>query len=148
MDTASELANVLARLGKKPGVDPSDLTTARQLTATLQAELDSLREDRRKVMAENLASKAKLSVLEQQIKLLKASGAEPAKPEDEFVEHLGAVFRRKPGGRIVDTPLCRTCRKPMKAVSEAMPYCCSKCEIFALFGPAELNDVLLTLKRR
>lgn len=148
MDTVNALANALARLGKNPGVDAGELATARQLAGTLQAELDSLRQDRRKVMAENLELKAKLSVLEQQIKLLKASGTEPAKAEDEFIEHLGAVFRCKPGGRIVDTPLCRTCRKPLTALSDAMPYCCSKCELFALFSPAELNDVLLTLKRR
>ena len=148
MDTIDELARALARLGKNPGVDAGELATARKLAAAVLTELESLRQDRRKVMAENLELKSRLAVMAQEVKMLKASGAAPVKAEDEFVEHLGAAFRRKPGGRIVDTPLCRKCRKPLKVVSAAMPYCCSKCELFALFSPAELHEVLLTLKRR
>jgi hypothetical protein len=149
MDTLIELEVVIARLVERAreGKDAPDLRIAQRLASALKTEFVAGQKERQKVTAENLELKARIKVLEQQLAQLKASAAKSPVPGDEYVEHLGAAFVRKPSGRFADTPCCRQCKRPLKAVSPDMPYSCSRCQTFALFRPSELNDVLFTLKR-
>jgi hypothetical protein len=113
----------------------------------LKKEVEAGRSERQKVASENLQLKARISVLEQEVAMLKKGRTAMPTQADEYIEHLGAVFVRKPGGRILDSPRCRQCKKPLKAIARDMPYSCPACEVFTLFRPSELNDVLLTLRR-
>jgi cell division protein FtsB len=149
MDSLIQLESLIARIAERArgDADAADLKAVRQLLAVLKKEVETGRNERQKVAAGNLQLKARITVLEQEVALLKKGRVAAPTQHDEFIEHLGAVFVRKPGGRILDLPHCRQCKQPMKQIAPDMPYSCPACEVFALFRPSELNDVLLTLRR-
>lgn len=149
MDTLIQLESLIARVaGRARGdADAADFKAILHLSAVLKREFEGSRHERQKVAAENLQLKARIAVLEQEVAMLKKGQSAAATQDDEYLEHLGAAFVRKPGGRILDRPHCRQCKQPLKAIAPDMPYSCPSCEIFALFRPSELNDVLLTLRR-
>jgi len=149
MDSLSQLESLIARIAERARgeADAADVKAVRQLLAVLKQEVVGGRSERQKVAAENLQLKARITVLEQEVAMLKKGRTAASAQDDEFIEHLGAGFVRKPGGRILDTPHCRKCRRPMKSIAPDMPYSCAACELFALFRPSELPDVLLTLRR-
>jgi tRNA(Ile2) C34 agmatinyltransferase TiaS len=98
----------------------------------------------------DLASRNK--VLIQQIKRIKMESAQvPAAVQQaevtELIEHLGVLFNRKPGGRVVRAPYCPKCRRAMKAVSDVLPFTCSHCRTTTTFTASEINDVALQLER-
>lgn len=149
MDTLNEVESLIFRLidQTREGSNAGTFRHLQELVGSLKSELEAGRSDRHRIMAENLELKGRIGVLEQQLMQLNSAGLSTPRKEDEFIEHLGAIFVRKPGGRIVDQPLCRQCRAPLKAVSARVPYSCTSCRTFALFRPPELNDVLLTLRK-
>jgi hypothetical protein len=149
MDNIMELEMVATRMRSRARgeADAADLKTAQRLITIVRRELETARQERHQATAEVIKLQARIKVLEQEIKLLKKGESTDSSKEDQHVEHLGALFVRKPGGRVLETPRCRECRKPLKAVSRDVPYSCPSCQVFALFRPSELNDVLLTLRR-
>ena len=149
MDSFIQLESLIARIAERTrgAADAADLKAVRQLLGVLKKETEAGRSERQKVGAENLRLQARVAVLEQEVAMLKQPPTAAATAPDVFVEHLGAVFVRKPSGRILDSPRCRQCKKPLKAIARDMPYSCPACEVFTLFRPSDLNDVVLTLRR-
>lgn len=149
MDALIQLQQFLDRIKDRArgNADVTDAQAARQLLDTVKKELEGDRLERQQLKSDNLQLKSRIAVLDQEVAMLKKPGATAVAPVDEYVEHLGAVFVRKPGGRILDAPHCRQCKRPLKAVARDMPYSCPTCQVFALFRPSELNDVLLALRR-
>ncbi len=149
MDSLFQLEQIMSRFAERARGDAelADVKALQHLLDALKREFEAGRSERQKTAAENLTLKARITVLEQEVALLRKPRSGTPPPEDEFVEHLGAMFVRKPGGRILDTPHCRQCRHPLKGIAPDMPYSCPACQLFALFRPSELNDVLLTLRR-
>src|ERR1039458_4550468 len=60
---------------------------------------------------------------------------------DQFVEHRGVLFKRKPGGGYVEQPYCFVCRKPMSSHMGLMAYGCM-CGYFADFTGSQLAEVM------
>lgn len=149
MDALSEMESLVVRLIERTREGPgsSELGNIHRLLNNLKVELTAGRQERQQIQIENLKLKAQEKALRQQLAQIQSTGPVEARAQDELIEHLGALFVRKPGGRIDERPLCRQCRGPLRAVSAEVPFSCSRCQIFALFRPPELNDVLLTLRR-
>lgn len=149
MDALVEMESLVVRMidRTREGPGSAELETLHRLLNNLKVELSTSRHERQQVQAENLKLKAQEKMLRQQLAQIQAASPVQAQARDEMIEHLGAIFVRKPGGRILERPLCRQCRGPLRAVSANVPFSCSRCQVFALFRPPELNDVLLTLRR-
>ena len=106
-----------------------------------------------------LADQAK--ALEKQVEDLKAENAELKQRNselhrkltaktlaDEFVEHRGALFKRKPDGSYHLAVYCPHCRKPTGAMVDEFPYACTeKCGWVGSFAPYELNSILKELPK-
>ena len=106
-----------------------------------------------------LADQAK--ALEKQVEDLKAENAELKKNNselhrklmantlaDEFVEHRGALFKRKSDGSYHLAVYCPHCRKSTSAVVDEFPFACTdKCGWIGSFTPAELNSILKELPK-
>lgn len=149
MDALLQLETLLTRVTDRArgAAEVAEATAARDSLAVVKSGLEQVRQERQHLSAEVLQLRSRITVLEQEIALLKKTGGATPVPVDQLIEHLGAVFVRKPGGRILDQPHCRQCQKPLKAIAPDMPFSCPACQIFALFRPSELSDVLLTLQR-
>jgi hypothetical protein len=62
----------------------------------------------------------------------------------EFVEHRGALFKRKIGGGYSDQPYCFVCKKPLSSHMGMLPFICF-CGYSVGFSGAELRDVMRDL---
>ena len=106
-----------------------------------------------------LADQAK--ALEKQVEDLKTENAELKKNNgelqrklsaktlpDEFIEHRGALFKRKPDGSYHLAVYCPHCRKSTSAMVDEFPYACTdKCGWIGSFTPGELNSILKELPK-
>lgn len=149
MDALRDIETLVSRQLEqaREGRDAPGLRQIERCVMTLKSEFAAHQQDRHRLMAENLTLNSKIQVLEQQLAQLNDAGIHSRKPADQYIEHLGAIFVRKPSGRILETPLCRQCRAPLRRLSPQLPYSCSACESFALFRPAEIQDILLAVRR-
>ena len=104
--------------------------------ALLQSKISTLKEEVSKLERDNTALKIRNAELEAQVTT--------AKTDDEFVEKMGALFKRKPGGgyhKAVYCPKCRTSTAPFPEWGE---YNC-KCGWFSWFQRSELDEIIQSL---
>jgi ribosomal protein S27E len=60
----------------------------------------------------------------------------------DFIEHKGALWKRKPGGGYYDDVLCRECHNPMVSFCKVHPYKCASCGVTVDFTGRELSQVM------
>lgn len=63
----------------------------------------------------------------------------------EFVEHHGAFFKRKPGDGYHLAVYCPVCHISTSSFENTMPYYCSKCGWQAVFDGLELKTIMQDL---
>ena len=63
----------------------------------------------------------------------------------DFVEHRGALFKRKSGGGYEHAVYCPDCRRSTFSMEKFLPYFCDKCQWGTDFTGKELDDVLKEL---
>jgi hypothetical protein len=73
--------------------------------------------------------------------VLQPQGAAQKPPE--FVEHRGAIFKRKPNGGYFDDVLCRGCHNPMVSLMDEGPFRCQPCGISVNFNGHDLHRKIL-----
>lgn len=61
---------------------------------------------------------------------------------EEFVEHRGALFKRKPGGGYHLAVYCPTCRRVAGTIAHNFPYSCTACGWAVEFSPVDLDRIL------
>lgn len=149
MDTAKNIVERLAQLTARvrEPKDVNDLNIVQHQLETLQKEHLATQKVNRKVMTENMDLTSRVKVLEQQLARIKVEGREIVAEPDQQIEHLGALFTRKAGGRYLRKPFCPKCRRALKDVSPALPYTCSTCKTFSSFKASEINDIILYLEK-
>jgi ribosomal protein L37AE/L43A len=65
--------------------------------------------------------------------------------QGEFVEHYGAMFKRKPGGGYHHAVYCPDCKGPMVSRGNLLPFNCAKCKRTLNFAGEKLQQVLAEL---
>jgi len=64
---------------------------------------------------------------------------------EQFVEHKGAFFKRKPDGKYHEAVFCLTCKVPMGSMGNVVEYTCPKCHGFVNFCGYDLDRILKEL---
>ena len=105
--------------------------------AVLRLRAQALEKKVGELEAENAKLVKRVADLERQV-LSSAS-------HTEFVEHRGALFKRKQGGGYSDQPYCFVCKKPMSSHLDMLPFICF-CGYSVGFSDADLRDVMRGLQ--
>ena len=65
--------------------------------------------------------------------------------KEEFVEHRGALFKRKPGGGYRLNVYCPSCHRPTASLHNLAAFSCSKCYWHATFTGKQLESIMAEL---
>jgi hypothetical protein len=84
--------------------------------------------------------------LRSRVKEFEESDADRAVSFD-FVEHRGALFKRKPGGGYERAVYCPKCQVSTSSLEKMLPYHCGACRWCADFTGRELDEVLKELPK-
>jgi hypothetical protein len=88
----------------------------------------------------------KCAGLESQVSSLKQELSAKTIPT-EFIEHRGALFKRRPNGGYDDDVRCRVCKQPMVSFIGESPFHCEQCGVTVNFNGSDLPRLLLEIKR-
>ena len=98
------------------------------------------------------ALEKQIEKLESEVAALKKQNAElhaqlAAKSRaEEFVEHRGALFKRKPEGGYHLAVYCPICHKPTGAIDDQIPFACTNhCGWMGSFTPRDLLKIIAEL---
>jgi hypothetical protein len=90
-------------------------------------------------------------LLEDKVARLELEGAGPQFPRssqmvpDWFIEHQGALFKRREAGGYEQRVFCPGCRRPMTSLNRVLPYSCSRCQYSVEFAAIDLHGILTAL---
>jgi len=127
--------------------DTERLITEHGSAAILRERL-ALIADQAKAQEKQLADALhRITQLEQENAQLRAKVTARARA-DEFVEHRGALFKRKPDGSYHHAVYCPICHKPTGSLIDEMVYSCTEsCGWVGTFTPRELSTVMSGLPK-
>lgn len=111
----------------------------RERLALVRDQAEVLEKKLVKLEEENRALKERLGQVEDELKA-KTAGA-------EFVEHWGALFKRKPAGGYHQAVFCPDCRGPMFSLQDVLPFHCDRCKRSMNFTGHQLLEVMRDLPR-
>jgi len=109
----------------------------RERVEFLKDRIEALEKRLQDLEQENTNLRSRLAVFED-------SEVEKALSPD-FVEHRGALFKRKPGGGYEPTVYCPDCQRSTSSLMGQLPYHCARCKWSADFNGMELDKVLKEL---
>jgi DNA repair exonuclease SbcCD ATPase subunit len=117
-------------------------------SAAILRERLALIADQAKAQETQLAEcQRRVAQLEQDNAQLKSKLSARARAE-EFVEHRGALFKRKVDGTYHHAVYCPVCHKPTGALIEEMVYSCTdNCGWVGTFTPRELQRIISELPK-
>lgn len=113
-------------------------------SAVLRERLLLLREQIEKLTNEITDLNKKLSDSQAEIVKLQKQLSEKTASE-EYIEHRGALFKRKPSSGYDNTVYCPLCRVPLASFGNVLPFHCSRCSIQLNFTGEDLPSVLKEL---
>ena len=125
-DIISKLADIptIAVLRERVAFAAEQAKALEKKVEQLERENAALKEENRRLKAE-LAAKTR---------------------EEQFVEHRGALFKRKPEGGYHLAVYCPLCHNPTSAVVDEIPYACTnKCGWVGTFTRRELQKIMAEL---
>ena len=64
---------------------------------------------------------------------------------EQFVEHRGALFKRKPSGGYIEAVYCPKCKTSVGSIDSEMPFWCGACKWSSPFMSGQLTDILTEL---
>jgi hypothetical protein len=112
----------------------------RERLALLADQAKALEQKVKDLEQELAATKKKLGETERQLAAKSRA--------DEFLEHRGALFKRKADGSYHQAVYCPICHKPTGAIIGEMPFACTeKCGWIAAFTPDDLSRVMSELPK-
>ena len=123
-------------LGTVGTVATNDVLRERLTLAVERGE----RLEKEKESLERRATQLEEQLREAQDQLLAARKAE------EFVEHRGALFKRK-GGAYVEAVYCPRCKVSVGSMESVTPYYCDACTWMADFTGRDLAGIMRSLPR-
>jgi hypothetical protein len=98
-----------------------------------------------KLEQENVQLKAQNAQLLERINAYNEEKKEYIKFKEEFVEHRGGLFKRRPGGGYHNTVFCIKCHMPISSFGGDFPYVCDNCNIPLDFNQRDLPNILKEL---
>jgi regulator of replication initiation timing len=127
---ASQLISALTHLLAELPIS----SVLRERVGLLKDQVESLEKRNRQLEQENTDLQSRLRELE-------ISEADRA-CSSEFVEHRGALFKRKHDGGYEHAVYCPECHRSAFSMDKFFPYACDKCQWSADFTGRELDEVL------
>ena len=117
-------------------------------SAAILRERLALIADQARAQEKQLAeSQRRVADLEQENAQLKTKLAAAARA-DEFVEHRGALFKRKADGGYHQAVYCPLCHKPTGSLIDEMVYSCTEaCGWVGTFTPRQLPKIMSELPK-
>ncbi len=106
----------------------------RERLSSWQEKLDALEKDKKALQTKLANSEKEVAELRTQLATKKAA--------EEFVEHRGAFFKRRPGGGYHQAVYCPRCRNPMGSLEKIAPYSCNACLIMLDFNGNALPRIM------
>jgi hypothetical protein len=115
-------------------------------SATIMKERLALMADKAKVLEEQIVQlQRKVAALEEDKRNLNSKLSAASRAE-EFVEHRGALFKRKPEGGYHLAVYCPICHKPTGALDSDFTYgCTERCGWVGTFTPRDLEKIMKEL---
>ncbi len=108
----------------------------REHLALIRTQAQALERQVGELQQETARQKRRITELEQHI-------ADSA-PSEKFVEHHGALFKRKSQGGYHQAVYCPSCQGPMSSLQRVLPYHCD-CGVSVDFTGAQLSSVMRDL---
>lgn len=115
----------------------SKIPACKEHISLLEAQLSKL--EKEKVDLEEENAQLKETINKMKIELAKLS------VHEEFVEHRGAVFKRKPKGGYHLAVYCPECHISTSSLENFFPYHCDRCGWNATFGERQLESIIKEL---
>jgi hypothetical protein len=131
MGTVTDLLTKLITEAPLSAVLRERIELAKEQAQALEREVARLRE-------ENRTQKLRLEELDGTVASSVTAG--------QFVEHRGALFKRRASGGYHDAVFCPSCQCPMSSLEGRLPYNCSRCHILVDFIGADLKRVMKELE--
>lgn len=111
----------------------------RERIAAFERQTVALEQEVAATHEENARLKDRIAELEQQI---------ASQPQaEEFVEHYGALFKKRPSGDYHRAVFCLECHNPMSSLEKMLPYRCARCKISVDFTGHQFDQVFAELPR-
>ncbi len=121
------------------------LITEHGSSTILRDHLAFIREQAKSLEEEKKELKRRVSELEDLTRKLTSELKAKAGSED-FVEHRGALFKRKPSGGYHHAVYCPRCRQAMGSIHSQIPYACVQaCGTISTIRSYELDSILAEL---
>lgn len=136
------IKNLLIKLSKSVSDILSELPTnsvLRERISFINEQLDFLMDYVKTLETENSQIKKENADLKKQIK-------EQSIFFENFVEHRGALFKRKLGGGYHLAVYCPICHNSTTSVTGRAPYFCAKCNLFSDFKGHQIDSIMNELK--
>ncbi|HYT60243.1 MAG TPA: hypothetical protein VEL06_08730 [Haliangiales bacterium] len=122
----------------------ADLREIQRMIASLQSEHASIHESRIALMTENAELKRKLAALELRVADAEKRASQQQADLEQFVEHRGALFKRKPDGGFHEAVYCPKCHTSTSSPDGHAAYHCY-CGWRADFNGFEFRKILKDL---
>ncbi len=126
----------LSVLDKFIGQIPTN-SVLRERATFLKEQAEELERRLARVEEENRELREQLEECQAQVARLK--------PEEEFFEHRGALFKRKVDGSWDKVVYCPNCRQSTSALEPFMPFRCANCHWLSPFKGQDLEQVMSEL---
>lgn len=109
----------------------------RERLVLIREQADILQRQIVQLQQENSDLKKRLSISEHQLAAKTVM--------EEFVEHRGALFKRKPSGGYHFAVYCSSCQLPMGNAHPEVPFNCGRCHTITSFEGRELEKIIREL---
>jgi len=135
MDVGLLIASLKNGIGALSAVQSNEVL--RERIAFIGEQIDVLQKAHAATIEELAEAKAKCVELAKEVAAYRA--------KDEFVEHMGAAFRKNPAGGYISAVYCPNCLKQVGSGFDDFPYHCGSCSWTSRFEGREIDSVMKTL---
>ena len=131
MGLFSEIQNLINEHGSS--------SILRERLALLGDKADAMEKENKELKKQIHQQSAKIHELEHQLVNQRMA--------DEFVEHRGALFKRKPSGGYHHAAYCPACRIALSSIEPFAPFFCNTCEFTSHFTGHDLPSILIEVEK-
>ncbi|WP_145564222.1 coiled-coil domain-containing protein [Yersinia aldovae] len=135
MDVGLFITSIKNAVGALSAVQSNEVL--RERIVFIYEQIDVIQKAHESTVKELAKTKAKNVELEKEI------AAHAAK--NEFVEHMGATFRKNPSGGYISAVYCPNCLKQVGSGFDDFPYHCGSCGWTSRFQGQEIDHVMKSL---
>lgn len=135
MDIGLLITSLKSGLGALSAVQSNEVL--RERIAFIGEQIDVLQKAHAATVEELAQAKAKCVELTNEIERYRA--------QEQFVQHMGAAFRKDTSGRYVSAVYCPNCHKQVGSGFDDFPYHCGSCGWTSRFEARETERIMKSL---